>query len=389
MEKTVKLLFSLINHSLLGRPLSEEDKKPLNEEELSRLYALADKHDLAHLAGDALYKHQLLPKGSAAAARFQQAQVIALYRYTQMEHERKGIYRIFEEEKIPFVPLKGIIIRPLYPEPHLRTSCDIDILVHKEDLDRAVAALKRHLGYRLPEDAETFHDISLFSPSGVHLELHFTIENDQPFIDRLLSQVWEYCAPVAEGSFEYRQSNEFFMFHQVAHMVSHFLNGGCGIRPVADLALLRRRMTYDEATVVGMCDVCDIGIFYGHIKRLCDVWFGEAKQDTVTEKMQNFILHGGVYGNSDNSLSIKRSRKKSQGAYLLSRIFMPYRLLKTKYPVLKRHKWLYPAMTVRRWFELLSPAKRRRAVREMQKSGGVTQAEHNETAAFLAELGLS
>ncbi len=389
MEETSKLLFSLIKYSLWGEPLPEEIAKSLSEDDLTALYKLAVKHDLAHLVGDALYKLQLLPKDSPAAGKFQHAQVVALYRYTHLEHERTRIYRVFEEEKIPFIPLKGILIRPLYPQPHLRTSCDIDILISREHLSRGIAALQNQLHYTLPEAAETFHDVSLFSESGVHLELHFTIENDQPFIDRMLSRVWEHATPLTDGSFEYRQSPEFFMFHQIAHMVSHFLNGGCGIRPVADLALLRRKLTYDENILRDFCEVCDILPFYRHVSHLCDVWFDEAEHTEVTEKMASFILYGGVYGNSENAMTIKRSREKSHGRYLLHRIFMPYRLLKTKYPILKRHKWLFPFMTVRRWFELLSPAKRKRAIADARRSEQMSSEEQRMTTEFLTELGLS
>ena len=34
--------------------------------------------------------------------------------------------------QIPFLPLKGSVIRQYYPEPWMRTSCDIDILVDFE-----------------------------------------------------------------------------------------------------------------------------------------------------------------------------------------------------------------------------------------------------------------
>lgn len=388
MKETVQLLLALINSDLFARPLPEAYKQPLHEDALERLYQLASKHDLAHVVADALYKNKLLPKESAVAGKLQQAQVMALYRYTKLEHERKQIYRVFEDNGIAFVPLKGIIIRPLYPQPHLRTSCDIDILVHREDLERAISALKKRLSYSLPKEAETFHDVSLFSESGVHLELHFTIENDQAYIDRLLSQVWKHCSPVAEGSFEYRQSNEFFMFHQIAHMVSHFLNGGCGIRPLVDLALLQQKLPYDETAVSAMCNVCYIETFHTHVKMLRDVWFGDGEHTAVTAQMENFILYGGVYGNSDNSINVKRSRQKRCGAYLFSRIFMSYHLLKTQYPILKKYKWLYPVMTVHRWFRLLSPTKRHRATAELKKSRAITEEDQANMQNFLKELGL-
>lgn len=387
MEKTVTLLFSLINYSLFGRPLAEADKEPLTEEALERLYALADKHDLAHLAGDALYKNQLLPKGSAAAGKFQQAQVIALYRYTRMEHERKQICRVFEEAKIPYVPLKGIIIRPLYPQPYLRTSCDIDILIHKEDLTSATEQLKSHLQYT-GNNEMGLHDISLFSSSGVHLELHFSLESPYDFLSKPLSNVWDYCSPVAEGRMEHRQSPEFFLFYHITHMITHFLDGGCGIRPLIDLALLRQKMPYKEDLLVSMCVSYDIDTFYEQAKRLCEVWFGQESHTDVTLAMEQYILYGGVYGTHKNNLEVRQQRYKSNFAYIMSRIFMPYDQLKNRYPVLKKHKWLYPVMTVRRWFNLIVPWRRKRALNELSSSAERFDSAKEGVAVLLADLKL-
>ena len=41
-----------------------------------------------------------------------------------------------EKAQIPFVPLKGSVIRKYYPEAWMRTSSDIDVLVHKEDVEK-------------------------------------------------------------------------------------------------------------------------------------------------------------------------------------------------------------------------------------------------------------
>lgn len=47
------------------------------------------------------------------------------------------------EEQIPYIPLKGSVLRNLYPAPEMRTSCDIDVLVHEEDIERAVAVIEQ------------------------------------------------------------------------------------------------------------------------------------------------------------------------------------------------------------------------------------------------------
>ncbi len=388
MEKTVKLLFSLINHELFGRPLPEEVKEPLGEEELKSLHALSEKHDLAHLVADALYKNQLLTQGSTMAEKFQKAQVLALYRYTKIEYERERICHVFEEAGIPYVPLKGIIIRPLYPQPYLRTSCDIDILIHKEDTDRAICLLTNDLKFNINTEFSHFHDVSLFSPGGIHLELHFTIEENKDHLDIVLSQVWDHCHPIKPDGCEYRQTPEFFILHHIVHMSEHFLKGGCGIRPLIDLYLLRCKMPYDEATVLALCEACGMKSFYLRSKELSDVWFDNHPHNDTTQRMQAFILYGGIYGNMDNSVAINQQKKGNSFQYLLGRVFMPYRNLKVKYPILNKHKWLFPAMTVRRWLSLLSTTRRKRITREIKISSNLSQEKQQGIDAVLLELEL-
>ena len=118
-----------------------------------------------------------------------------LYRYLLFNYEYMRLCDTLETAKIDHLPLKGSIIREYYPESWMRTSCDIDILVHEQDLDRAVQTLCETLGYHTEGERE-YHDISLFSPSGIHLELHFNILENTERIDGLLSRVWEFSKPI-------------------------------------------------------------------------------------------------------------------------------------------------------------------------------------------------
>ena len=45
----------------------------------------------------------------------------------------KEMVAYFEEEKIPFICMKGSVVRDCYPEPSLRNMGDIDIVIHYED----------------------------------------------------------------------------------------------------------------------------------------------------------------------------------------------------------------------------------------------------------------
>ena len=132
---------------------------------------------------------------------------MSVYRNEQIKYAYNQICDIFNNESIPYIPLKGSVIRPYYPEESMRTSCDIDILVREENLKTAIDALVKK-GFKCGE--RHYHDVSLFSEAHVHLELHFNIQENIDKLDAVLKDAWQY-AKLTDGS-KYEFTNEFFVF---------------------------------------------------------------------------------------------------------------------------------------------------------------------------------
>ena len=127
MQRTVeKVFFALIRFEIKGDELCDEIKNLLTPEMLPALFKLSKRHDLAHLIGDALDKNGLLPDETEAKKRFLQERNMAVFRIEQLQYEFEQICQTLEETKIPFLPLKGSVLRGYYPESWMRTSCDID-----------------------------------------------------------------------------------------------------------------------------------------------------------------------------------------------------------------------------------------------------------------------
>ena len=93
-------------------------------------------------------KHGLLPttetdEQQSYLTKAAKSVVTAQYRFVKQEAELEHIRAVLEREGIAYVPLKGAVMRALYAEPWMRTSCDIDVLVHETDLERAVEAYNK------------------------------------------------------------------------------------------------------------------------------------------------------------------------------------------------------------------------------------------------------
>ena len=377
------LLFVLLRSAVCEKEIAPDVMEACTTEMLNQVYILAQKHDIAHLPGHVLGKLQL-PE-SEPRKKMIKAAHMAVFRYARIDREIERICTVLEEERIPFLPLKGAVVRECYPEPWMRTSCDIDILVHEEDLERATDALVSRLTYAT-DHYKQYHDVSLFSNSGVHLELHFSIQENMENIDRLLCKVWDYAIPVTD--YRYQLERSFLVFHLLAHMSYHFMGGGCGIRPFLDLFLLQKQHFYDEKMLRRHLSQCGIEKFYDGVLALIGAWFRGQEHTELTRRIENYLFNGGTYGSQQQRIAVQQERKGGKMGYLLERIFMPYDHLKIKYRVLEKHPILYPVMQMRRWGELLKPGKLSRSIRELEINQQTQKKQAEETNEILLDLGL-
>lgn len=412
MDKICRAMMNLIGSEICGNAVCADEIKALSDDELKALYKLSKSHDLAHLVGNALIKNSLLDEENLSGdenhdgdktqgsgenhsgvirsdikQKFEKQILTAIYRYENINSELETLKTAFEEEKIPFIPLKGSVIRQYYPEPWLRTSCDIDILVHEEDIERAISVLTDKNGYTLEKKA--YHDYSLFSPAGVHLELHFNLKETRDKIDKLLVKAWEYAYRRDENSYEYLFTNEFFIYHQLAHASYHFVGGGCGIRPFIDVFLLEKHLKYDKNKLDELLTEGGIKIFSDDFYHLSKVWFAGEKHSEITEKMEIFLLSGGVYGNAENKTASEQSRNKGKAGNIFKRIWMPYDHLIILYPDLKGKRILQPFYEIKRWCKLFKKDIFKKSMRELKTNTSMSQEKVDETKAMLKDLGLS
>lgn len=384
---TESILFALLRAEVCGEAVDEEIIASLSGENLEKLYILAKKHDLAHLAGDALSKLGALGD-DAVSQKFKQAAIQAVYRYARLNRAYQSICKVLEEAKIPFMPLKGSVLRDYYPEPWMRTSCDIDILVHQENVQPAIAILKQVLQYRF--EKQWIYEYSLFSPDGIHLELHSnTIEKvESGSCEEVLRQVWEMSATEEGCTYKRIMTDEMFYFYHIQHMAKHFTHGGCGIRPFLDIWVMNHRMQDNRQKRKSLLEKGGLIKFAVVAEALTETWFAGAKADGLSQQLGQLIITGGVYGNKANQAVIGGAQKGSRVKYILSRIFMPYDQLRYVYPVLQKNKWLYPFCQILRWLRMLFGGKAGQAVRELKATATASVQEITTAEDMLRRLGL-
>lgn len=383
---TEELLFALLRIAVCGAPATEELNKACTDEALNRVYGIAARYDVAHLVGQAI---SVLKVGTGDCAdQYKQSAMQALYRYVGMSNAYELVCQALETAKIPFVPLKGSVMRSWYPEPWMRTSCDMDILVQGEVVEQAATLLRENLQF--VSTGGSAHDIGLRAPGGQLLELHYSMIED--FVSKksseIMANVWEEVVPLEGKQYHKQLPDPLFYYYHMAHMAKHLEHGGCGIRPVLDIWVLNHRVPHSREDRNALLEKGGMLAFAKAAEKLSEIWFSGKEKDEMSAQLEAFILSGGKYGGLKNRVAVNQAKQGGKVQNALSRIFLPYDVMKHYYPVLQKKKWLTPFYQILRWFKLLFCGGVKRSVKELQVNAGVSREEANQTSKLLEYLGL-
>lgn len=382
---TKEWLLTVIRQAVLEQPGNVPDERP---ESFDELFRLAVRHDLAHVVSYYLDVNHI-PAGGQLAVEHRRIRRYAVYRETKQEYVKDRLFAALQREKIEFIPLKGASVRTLYPQSWMRTSCDLDVLIHEEDLERAAAVLTTE-GFTT-DGVKRYHDM-VFLYQDVRLELHYCICENIRQLDKLLKKVWTYSER-AEGV-EYRQSDAFFLFHHLAHMCYHFNQGGCGVRSFIDLYLLRKAGC-PESELQPMLDSCGLRTFYEQACAMTAVWFEGQPHTEVTAALESYILNGGVFGSDPNFYAVQSNRRMGRFRFLFRKVFPPLCDMKTMYPVLRKSGWallLLPALYLHRLYVKLIGRERyrgRKAIHDYKSMGAQDHKVISSAGSLMKSLGLS
>lgn len=269
----------------------------------------------------------------------------------------------FEEAEIKSIPLKGCILKHLYPMPDYRQSGDIDILVAEEDFSK-LAPVMESLGYSEDKDDEFEIHIGYRRPPNVLIEIHKKLVEDSNRTSGYFSRVWERVSLADGYSCCYEMDKETTYTYIIAHLAKHIKNGGAGIRLVLDIWVLLKlwEKDFDKDKLQKALEGANLAEFEGFAHNLAKMWFLEEEcQDQNVLALGEYIVDSGIYGNRENSKKIKQSdiedTKKARAIYRIKKffrsVFLPYKWIRSEYPILNKYRFLLPVIWVHRVFKLL------------------------------------
>lgn len=281
------------------------------------------------------------------------------------------LFAAFEERGIDYLPLKGVLLKELYPKPEMRRMGDADILFRREQHD-TIKEVLTEMGFTF--DYETDHEVVWKHPQLL-LEMHKRIVPRRDVdLYHYFGNGWAHAAADADGSCRYQFTPEMQFVSLFVHLVKHYRGGGIGLSHMIDLWVFRRHHPeLDEAAIRAELDKMYLGEFYANVWETLQVWFEGAEATEKTDFITNVIFENGVYGTRERAhLSYvakaghgEKAHKNSYLAKWVCLVFPPKSALQTKYPILRRHGWLLPAVWVVRWVDTLLFHRKRIAQRNM------------------------
>jgi len=385
-QQTIQTLFALLRSAVSGSKLTDEERNGVSVEKLPNLMRFASKHDVAHLLGYGIKQNDFVTEVDAL---IEKSMMKAIYRCEHLEYEYENLCNTLERSKIPFLPLKGAIIRKCYPEAWMRTSCDIDVLVQKENMEKAMSVLMNERDYTYQKEGS--HEIVLFSKNNVVIELHHDLieEGRANAAATVLKNVWQQTVVRDGYTYWHEMPNELFYFYHIAHMAKHFMSGGCGIKPFIDLWVMEGKLNVDMRRLEKLLRKARLMEFYSLVKKTVAVWFENEPHSNLTLGMEEFILKGGSFGTVDNASVIAAATGVSCLSSFFKLVFISRKNLEKLYPELEHRPVLYPYYQVKRWFQVFNKNKRNKVKHLIDARNAVTKDKIDSATELLDRLGLS
>lgn len=318
----------------------------------NNLYSLAALHNVVPLIYPIVTKHDL-PDNVRKA--FDSENRLLIARETRQEIEAEQVFAALEAKGIPFIKLKGIVMKHLYPAPYMRTASDVDICLTKEDRENA-KPLMESLGYTLKSSID-YHDEYAKDDFYIY-ELHSDIVSASSPFYKLFSNPFEKAYAENPKSAQLRLTNEYFYLNLILHLYKHFISEGCGLRLFADLYIFRKKHTeLDDNFIASTLKEYALSDFHHTVIKLCRCFFESEDYSPRLRVLAEFIFRSGEYGNYELKKLSRISSDKcakltfsDKCRYFFSNWFPGVNTMKKRYPVLGKAPFLLPVCWIRRVF---------------------------------------
>lgn len=357
-------LIELLKCAVAGGDVSEPDENI----DFKQIYKTAERHKVQETVYYGIKKiMSRLP--AETCAEWEKVHFYGISRSVRQLAELKNICEAFTREKIVHMPLKGSIIKHMYPSPDMRNMADMDILIKPEDADR-VYDIMMGMGYTCELKGVYHHDIYIKEPI-YNIEIHVSLFDSYDGVwDSYYKDILQRSS-AGQNEYERVLSHEDFFVYNMVHFAKHFQNSGSGIRSIMDIYVMKNAMSdMDMAYVNKQLKKLELTDFYRKVTALEEYWFEDGKFSKEVGETADYVLTSGTYGTVYNAVKNQVKNKGRFRAFLYN-AFLPYYKMTISFPFLKKMPFLLPFCWIARWVIALvtKPQIVLRKVRYVAKAG--------------------
>lgn len=336
------------------------DRKPdepppgLNIEDV---YVAAKRHGLDCIVYDGIRKTKAADNRELMEKWAQRSRTYAMQGIIQQSENRK-ICETLSKEGVRVLPMKGSIMKKMYPKQEYRHMTDADILIDRKNMEKT-RRIMEELGYRFAgsESGDTVE--RYIKDPWMTVEMHtymlpFRYKNHARYLD-----VWKRCTE--ENGIGQMNWDDFYIF-MIEHFAKHFDQSGCGVRFVLDIYIFLEAKKKELHSEYLKKKQKELGLeeFCREMEEIAYRWF-DGRPEIRDSKYETVILLAGIFGISQWAYAGRQKKylekyknpRIAKGMYLLCRLFPDYHAMAAQYPFLRKLPVLLPVAWILRAVRLI------------------------------------
>ena len=374
MDKTTEALLYLMGCALRNTP--PEKIEDLDHE---KLYQLSVSHSVVAMVAMALESGGMLTEENTPDGYIQKwkdAKLKAIRKNILLDAEREVILQHFEDQGVWYLPLKGTILKDMYPKMGMRQMADNDIL-----FDVAYQRSLRHFmesrGFQTVEFQQNIHDV-YEKPPVYNFEFHTALINPyrHPRWAAYYDNVKDRLVKDSENQYGYHFSDEDFYVFLLIHGYKHYTSKGTGVRFLSDIYVYLREKGSSLNWQYVEAELKTLGIweFAQTTKDLAMKLFAPEAGAILAEQENQilaYLVGAGTYGTVENWVTgeLEKMRKPNGKVtrwtklrYVWWRLFPDREFMKVYSHFCRKHEWAIPFFRIYRLIKAF--ANRRNVIRQ-------------------------
>ena len=278
-----------------------------------------------------------------------------IHRGLVQEYEMGILLSDMEKDGIDCLPLKGWVLRKIYPDPIMRSMGDLDVLIKDMDSRRMQKWMEEH-GYIPLHVEKGFHD-EYKKPPYMYVELHHSLldkehlfRSEIEWLEKKEKTFWREKTLVEGKKHIYQLTDENFYVHHMSHFYKHFTGSGAGVRFLADTFLLLKykEQGLDWNYVDRQLEALHILAFSKQMNRISKICFSGKELDEKAELVAQYLTDASVYGSMEMRETLQILGRgdgtfdRNKSLSFLRRCFPSLQSMQDQYHCLYRYPWLTP-----------------------------------------------